>query len=81
MNYTLETISEIEYICNYLIKVSEHDNYYLIGLDMEKIGLNMDYNEICFVMERFFEKIKFCSFLKGIKNIQLEKHFIILEKW
>jgi len=81
MNITNRTLLDIEMICNNLIKVSEHNNYFLIGLDTDKIGLNLTYNDILYIMKKFYDKILFCSNLKGIKSIKLQNHLIILNKW
>ena len=82
VNLTYRTISDIEFICNpNLIKISEHKKYFLVCLNMDKIGLDLSYKEICSVMEKFSEKIQFCSDLRGIKSLKLHKHKIILEKY
>ena len=46
-------------LCNNLLKVNEGIEVVKISLDIERSGLDLEYETICFIMKRFFDKMMF----------------------
>ena len=46
-------------LCKNLLKVNEDAKTITISLDVEKSGLDLKYETICYVMKKFYDRIRF----------------------
>ena len=46
-------------LCNNLLKVNEETELVKISLDVERSGLELEYETICYVMKKFYDRIRF----------------------
>ena len=46
-------------MCKNLLKVNEDAKTITISLDVEKSGLDLKYETICYVMKKFYDRIRF----------------------
>jgi len=50
-----------------------------IGLDMDKVGLDLEYATICYVMRKVHEYIEFWCWDGRVYKIELKGHMIVIQ--
>lgn len=71
-------------MCKNLLKVNEGSKTVTISLDVERSGLDLDYQNICFIMKRFYDKMIFFYDVldeRKFKKVELKNSVVVLTKW
>lgn len=71
-------------MCKNLLKINEDTKTVTISLDVERSGLELDYQNICYIMKRFFDKMMFFYDVldeRRWKSVELKDSVIVLTKW
>lgn len=70
-------------LCKNLLKVNEDNETITISLDVERSGLELEYETICYVMKKFYNRIRFYYDVvdeRKFRKIELKDSQIILTK-
>lgn len=70
-------------LCKNLLKVNYGSETITISLDVEKSGLNLEYETICYVMKKFYDRIRFYYDVvdeRKFRKIELKNSVIVLTK-
>lgn len=70
-------------LCKNLLKVNYGSETITISLDVEKSGLELSYQTICYVMKKFYDRIRFYYDVvdeRKFKKIELKNSVIVLTK-
>ena len=70
-------------LCNNLLKINEGIEVVKISLDVERIGLDLEYETICFIMKRFYDRIRFYYDVvdeRKFRKVELKDSVIFLTK-
>lgn len=70
-------------LCKNLLKVNYGSETITISLDVEKSGLELSYQTICYVMKKFYDRIRFYYDVvdeRKFRKIELKNSVIVLTK-
>ena len=70
-------------LCNNLLKINEGIEVVKISLDVERSGLDLEYETICFIMKRFYDRIRFYYDVvdeRKFRKVELKDSVIVLTK-
>ena len=70
-------------LCNNLLKINEGIEVVKISLDVERSGLDLEYETICFIMKRFYDRIRFYYDVvdeRKFRKVELKDSVIFLTK-
>ena len=70
-------------MCKNLLKVNEDAKTITISLDVERSGLELSYQTICYVMKKFYDRIRFYYDVvdeRKFKKVELKDSVIVLTK-
>lgn len=71
-------------LCKNLLKVNYGSETITISLDIERSGLDLEYETICYVMKKFYDRIRFYYDVvdeRKFKKVELKDSEIILTKY
>lgn len=71
-------------LCSNLLKINETEKHIYITIDVPRSGLELDYDTICFIMKKFFDKMMFFSDVindRCFSKIEIKDNMIILRKF
>lgn len=70
-------------LCKNLLKVNEDNKTITISLDVERSGLDLEYETICYVMKKFYDRIRFYYDVvdeRKFRKVELKDSVIVLTK-
>lgn len=70
-------------MCKNLLKVNYGSEIITISLDVERSGLDLEYETICYVMKKFYNRIRFYYDVvdeRKFRKIELKDSVIVLTK-
>ena len=68
-------------LCKNLLKINETDRFVYITLDVPKSGLDLDYDTICYIIQRFYDKMMFFYDViddRRFRETKVDENYIIL---
>lgn len=70
-------------LCKNLLKVNYGSETITISLDIKRSGLDLEYETICYVMKKFYDRIRFYYDVvdeRKFKKVELKDSVIVLTK-